>query len=291
MVMEERTTPPRPDPSGHGPWERILGLLEHQQASLAETVAQAGSLRSELEALAEYSGGGQAGVPDIEAITDLERGNDLVDKAVVLCSRELLCMMAPVGAQRTHAERLNRERFAREKGVSVRTIQQVSAGDGASGEELLDQLRRLGVKIRYSAVLPYWLVVPHDAMAVVSWPAPHGRETVLVRHAAVIQILNRSFEFWWDNALPLSAPASPEPKAARLPLNAQQVAVLRLWAQGRSDAAIAVELNISPRTLRRVIASLHYRLGADTRFQAALVASRVPGLLDLPEPADADLLA
>jgi DNA-binding NarL/FixJ family response regulator len=57
-------------------------------------------------------------------------------------------------------------------------------------------------------------------------------------------------------------------------LDAEQVAVLALLARGLSDRAVAAELDISERTLRRRLAGAMDALGARTRFQAAALAAK-----------------
>ncbi|MFD0381692.1 LuxR C-terminal-related transcriptional regulator [Streptomyces stramineus] len=46
-------------------------------------------------------------------------------------------------------------------------------------------------------------------------------------------------------------------------------------AQGHTDESAAKQLHISPRTARRMMASLMDRLGARSRFEAGLKAARL----------------
>ncbi|MCP9963343.1 LuxR C-terminal-related transcriptional regulator [Streptomyces somaliensis] len=55
--------------------------------------------------------------------------------------------------------------------------------------------------------------------------------------------------------------------------------MLTLLAAGAKDEAIARRLGCSERTLRRLLASLVAKLGADSRFAAGVQAVRL-GLLD-----------
>ncbi len=50
--------------------------------------------------------------------------------------------------------------------------------------------------------------------------------------------------------------------------------LLRLLAQGLTDATVAKRLNVSLRTERRMVADLMRRLGASGRFEAGVKAAR-----------------
>ncbi|WP_439654225.1 LuxR C-terminal-related transcriptional regulator [Streptacidiphilus anmyonensis] len=50
--------------------------------------------------------------------------------------------------------------------------------------------------------------------------------------------------------------------------------MLRLLAQGLTDATVAKRLNVSLRTERRMVADLMRRLGASGRFEAGVKAAR-----------------
>ena len=78
--------------------------------------------------------------------------------------------------------------------------------------------------------------------------------------------------------------ASP-PAQARAPygLTGRELAVLRLLAAGRTNAQIAAELYISPRTASVHVSSILRKLGVSGRVQAAAIAERA-GLLHQGQP-------
>ena len=63
-------------------------------------------------------------------------------------------------------------------------------------------------------------------------------------------------------------------------LTPRQLQVLRLLAEGKSTAQIAAELGLSRITVRNYIANLLTTLGAHSRLQAVLTASKL-GLIDV----------
>jgi DNA-binding CsgD family transcriptional regulator len=68
------------------------------------------------------------------------------------------------------------------------------------------------------------------------------------------------------------------------PLTAQEQHVLKLWAQGHTDASAARQMKVSHRTIRRLSEDLTKRLGARSRFQLGALAT-ARGLIG-----DADLI-
>jgi DNA-binding CsgD family transcriptional regulator len=73
--------------------------------------------------------------------------------------------------------------------------------------------------------------------------------------------------------------ALPDTKASRSQLTRRQREVLALLADGKSTDAIAAELGISTTTVRNHIANLMSVLGAHTRLEAVITATRA-GLID-----------
>jgi DNA-binding CsgD family transcriptional regulator len=75
-------------------------------------------------------------------------------------------------------------------------------------------------------------------------------------------------------ALPARSATAPplQPPTSPFGLTAREVEVLRLLAQGLSDAQIAEHLVISPRTVNRHITSLYSKLGVSSRAAATRFA-------------------
>jgi DNA-binding CsgD family transcriptional regulator/DNA-binding MarR family transcriptional regulator len=91
--------------------------------------------------------------------------------------------------------------------------------------------------------------------------------------AAVIRpstLLNGLMDYWemsWRQALPLDAPADD-------PVSEEDRTLLTLLVGGLKDEAIARQLGLSIRTMRRRMSHLHDQLGAANRFQAGAIATR-----------------
>jgi DNA-binding NarL/FixJ family response regulator len=116
-------------------------------------------------------------------------------------------------------------------------------------------------------------------------PTPSGEpgltQFAVVREPRVVAWLVATFEQLWAEASPLDEVFDhqhPEPE-----VDETRLAILRLMADGEKDEAISRRLSISVRTCRRHIADYMAQVGATSRFQAGVIASR-NGHLDTPPP-------
>jgi DNA-binding Lrp family transcriptional regulator len=107
-------------------------------------------------------------------------------------------------------------------------------------------------------------------------PAQLQMETVVIVHESpLLDAIVLAFESMWQRAVPL-VPDKPLPEEeARVDsqLDATDRRLLTLLAAGFKDSAIARQLGLSDRTIRRHIESLLSHLDASTRFQAGMQAA------------------
>lgn len=73
---------------------------------------------------------------------------------------------------------------------------------------------------------------------------------------------------------PDSNSAQAAPEQAEVPLTARERDVLRLLASGADNAAIGLELSISPHTVKQHVTNIFEKLGVRTRVEAAVYAVR-----------------
>jgi DNA-binding CsgD family transcriptional regulator len=75
----------------------------------------------------------------------------------------------------------------------------------------------------------------------------------------------------------LQSPEAPEEtggaSAYPVGLSAREVEVLRLVASGKTNAQVAKELFISPRTVNAHMGSVYHKIGSSTRAEAARFAA------------------
>ncbi|MGW4240131.1 LuxR C-terminal-related transcriptional regulator [Streptomyces sp. NPDC004749] len=210
------------------------------------------------------------------ATGEIVSGQDMIarvlgDMADLATSEVLSINPGPVLPQEVLAQGLRRDVRLLERGVAVRSIHLRPMTRIIHSMAHLQELRDAGAKLRIASIVPFRFTLVDRVQALV--PALHTNAAdamMVLRGEAVTALLVKVFEMCWASASPLEpAGAGHEDE-----LSAQQLWVLRLMATGRKDEAIARELGLSVRTLRRVMADLMTRLGVESRFQAGFEAAR-----------------
>jgi DNA-binding CsgD family transcriptional regulator len=160
-----------------------------------------------------------------------------------------------------------------ERGVRFRNIYSRAVIEDIPGaSEMLRRSIASGWNCRIYPKLPMKMVVVDQRAALVPL-GPTGMEGALVvRAPVVVAALRDYFELLWHRAVP--APGNADGGLPR-----EQDHVLRLVLTGMTDAAIARQLDISERTVRRHVGALQERLGATNRVTLAVAAVR-DGWLD-----------
>ncbi len=153
-----------------------------------------------------------------------------------------------------------------ERGVSFRNIYSRAALEVPGAAEMLRKSQETGWLCRVYPDLPMKLVVVDDRAALLPL-GPTGMEgAVLVRAPVIAATLRTYFELLWSRAVSIDGTASKVPP--------EQDQVLRLVLTGMTDGAIARNLGISERTVRRHVQALLNALGATNRVTLAVAAVR-----------------
>ncbi len=174
------------------------------------------------------------------------------------------------------AGKLARERLALAHGAALRTIYPAAALRRPAVLAHVRELTAAGARIRAAHSLPLWLIVVDARLAILPAPgsgpggdAPVAGAAVVVRDPAVVALVAELFEYFWSAAW-----TPPELGPEEIDMTDRQLAVLQLLAAGLTDVAIARKLEVSERTVRRMVAELIAGLGAESRFQAGVHAAR-----------------
>jgi DNA-binding NarL/FixJ family response regulator len=141
---------------------------------------------------------------------------------------------------------------------------------------------KAGEQARLRSELPLKLVLSDDRVGIIPFSlAPRGEATAyVIHHSSLLVALAALFEAEWERALPLSEILADRADVERSGLpngdapDEDTRSLLTLLAAGLSDAAIARSLEWSERTTQRRIQRLLHTLGANTRFQASVLAAR-----------------
>ncbi len=187
---------------------------------------------------------------------------------------DLLVLDRPPYAQDARASNTS-EIDVLSKGVAVRGIYAPEAFELEGAYDQAVAAAGAGEEARVHGDVPMKLAIADRAEALLPLDTDGVVDSVLViRAPTVVSALVRLFELLWAQAWPL-----PVWDRTATPDGADPVdhELLALLATGAKDEAIARDLGVSVRTLGRRIGRLLDSLGARSRFQAGLQASRVTG--------------
>ncbi|MEV7211959.1 helix-turn-helix transcriptional regulator [Kitasatospora cineracea] len=241
--------------------------IHAQQAQLSAARAATAELAAVY--LAQQSHRGHIGLEALEGVGRVRaRLAELADHA----TQEVLTFM-PGGAQSRAA--LDASRPLDEKsianGVRLRTVYLDSVRNDRATTEYARWLGQSGGEIRTIPTLPIRMLIADRSVALLPIDPENTREGAIVVHApSVITALVAMFEAIWEKATPMSTPKlttveGPTP---------QELELLKLLESGSTDDVASRKLGLSLRTTRRMVAELMNRLGARSRFEAGLLASR-----------------
>lgn len=157
------------------------------------------------------------------------------------------------------------------RGIRYRIVYDASSFDEPGKLAFARASIAAGEEARVYPSLPMKLIIADRAVALThDIEGPVIQDAVIVHPHALLDALDAVFELIWDRATPLLF----DEKAPPEPLDALDREILALLAAGSNDAAIARRLGIGTRTVRRRIAGIGALVGAETRFQVAVEASR-----------------
>jgi len=223
----------------------------------------------------EVSGGWQ---PRLERISDLPSIRARLAELQRTSSVELLgfdygSMSRARKALRQEAyeasAKLDREWLAR--GGSMRTIFTEAVQYDTLAWAFTRRPISEGGLVRLSPALPMQLLIVDREVAIVQVdPKDSSAGALFISEPGIVSALVDLFEVYWLHASEIDSPAGKDAND----LTAQQRAVLGLLELGHKDESIARHLGVSLRTANRIIAETLAGLGAESRFQAGVLAAK-----------------
>ena len=160
-------------------------------------------------------------------------------------------------------------------GVRYRAIFPDTARTTPMANRHLGALSMAGVAVRTVPYVPMNALVIDGSVAVLPADTTNGSVAVL-RLTSVVAAAVELFERIWPDAVPLLDRDLPDDTD----LSQREQEMLRLLALGATDEMAAAQLDISVRTVRRMVAQIMNRLGARSRFQAGVKAADRGWLLE-----------
>jgi DNA-binding CsgD family transcriptional regulator len=238
--------------------EAELGVVRADVLELAE-MFRTGRLEDHPAELVEV-------VTGADAI--LRRAHELNDGS----QEEILAFDKPPYMFQPDDREIDSERPLLQRGVVARAIYSREAFDTPHRSAILSRLAALGEEARILPELPFKLRIYDRRVAIVPLTTDeHATESVAIVHpSGLLVALIALFEAYWDQAHPLVGDVTDRPAV----LTDDDVEVLRLMNAGLKDEAIARQLGVSMRTVRRRVVHVMDLLHASTRFQAGAQATR-----------------
>jgi DNA-binding CsgD family transcriptional regulator/sugar-specific transcriptional regulator TrmB len=157
-------------------------------------------------------------------------------------------------------------------GVRYRCVYDRAGIDMPGRLNAIRTLVETGEQARVTADVPVKMFLADDQLGLISLDRPVSSDSAMVIHpSALLDTLIALFEAVWAVAVPIRFHAPGEADPSR---QEHHSTLLGLLAAGLTDEAIARHMGWHPRTAQRHVRDLMAELGAQTRFQAGLQASR-----------------
>lgn len=211
--------------------------------------------------------------PDGERLIGVDAVQSRISELAMSSARE--CMtFNPGGAQSAASLEASKplDRQVTARGVNMRTVYLDSVRNDTKTSEYAHWLTELGGQVRTVPVLPVRMVLVDRKVALVPVDAFNSRKgAIQLQSPGVVAALVDLFERVWAQAVPLGAPPMKRQENGLTP---REQELLKLLAQGMTDAAAGKSLGLSLRTVRRMTADLSERLNARSRFEAGLRAGQ-----------------
>lgn len=263
-------------PGGLRPVSPDLGfqlLLQRQQAHLLAQQQQFAESQAAISRLLdEYSElrtGERHGVEYLQGIDAIQtRLEELAHRSTSEC----LSFM-PGGAQSAASLEASRplDQDLMERGVRVLTVYLDSVRNDTPSVEYARWLQDNGGEVRTVPALPLRMVLFDREVALLPVdPANTKKGAVQLTGPGVLTALAALFEQVWRRAALIGCSQGRDEAG----LTGQERELLRLLTQGATDEIAAKKLGIGLRTSRRMMSDLMARLGARSRFEAGVLATK-----------------
>jgi DNA-binding CsgD family transcriptional regulator len=264
--------------------EALSELLAEQNRALGAATDRSQLIQSQLAALISVARAGELHSSiGIEEINEPDQENLILQAALMTARRDIRTIQT-CDAMRSPLADWLRDPSSRER-VGIQMIIHSRILEYVRSEYRLAQLIQGQVSVRVAPLHPFQMVTIDDQFALIRHM---NTVAVAIYQPTILQLISRIFEYCWNSAheLPreftgnssvrIQGPAigSTAVRPRQPALSTEQLAILRLWAQGRPDDVIARELQVSIRTLRRIVSKIMNSLGVNNRFGAGLVAAQ-----------------
>ncbi|MFF0087874.1 LuxR C-terminal-related transcriptional regulator [Streptomyces canus] len=263
----------------------LAALLESQERDLRARQEQFTASKLALERVVdEYiDEARQRPYEGLEPLVGIDAIRSKIEMLAASCTSEIMGF-APDGAQTEANRQASRpaDQEALGRGILMRTVYLDSLMQNSDSLDYAVWLTEQGAEARSVPALPLRMVIYDRKCAIVPMdPENSGAGAVLLSGSGMVLALCALFEQTWMTARQIgrSRRSAVTGAADGNGPSRQEIAVLRLLADGCTDEAVARKLGLSVRTCRRIAANLLKQLHARSRFEAGVKAA-MRGWLD-----------
>ncbi|MEV4015710.1 helix-turn-helix transcriptional regulator [Nonomuraea angiospora] len=258
----------------------LTSLVASHEADLLQRQQAIAAGRAEMgELIAEYGfRNGSSRRPEIKYLFGLDDIRTQIEVLGRECVSDVMAFVdgGPQTKENMEASR-PQDQAVLARAVRMRSIYLESLANDPNTLAYVNWLVGEGASISTIPVLPLRMIIFDRQQALLPVQTDNtAMGAMVVREGSIITALCALFEKFWEQATPLGVPPERENDG----LSRQERSLLRLMAEGNTDDVCARKLGISLRTERRLAAGLMARLGANSRFQAGVLAERVGWLAD-----------
>lgn len=248
---------------------RVAGRAEDD---LLERTRYVGRLRALTASLTESfeRQRAQGGASDYELLRGRDAALARVSELLGDVREEVCTVMTSPPTDRALQQARSGDLTLLERGVAVRGLYLEShRRQSPALREHLSWLTGLGAEVRVAGMLPSRFMLFDRSVAAVSIQSDDAAPgAVIVRTDGVVTLLTSLFDLVWQGAVPAVGSGTGRRQATDdLELDELEQTVIRLMATGAKDLSVSRATGLSVRSVRRVIASLSERLGAESRFE------------------------
>jgi len=260
----------------------LAELLASDEAELHRRQAELAGVRSDiLSLLPAYLDASRAGPDEIVDVVD---GAPTIRRMLAAWSRrtEQEVLVAHPGgglSEDSLARGLLLELPVLDRGVRMRTLLHHSTRRHRPTRHYVETVTGSGAAIRTVSTVPGRMIMFDRSVAFIP-VGGSSTSAALVRASPVVDYLLAVFDSLWVAGRPYLDDSAEAEEAVH---SDERQVLLRHLASGVKDDVVARRLGMSVRTCRRHIAAVMSELGADSRFQAGLLAYRA-GLFDDGRP-------
>ncbi|MEU6301351.1 helix-turn-helix transcriptional regulator [Streptomyces chartreusis] len=252
----------------------LTASVAQRAAEISRLHAESEQVRAGIEGLQEaYDSLGGFGdqAQAVERSNDLQLIRSLLSHAGQNCVREVLTAQPEALQESAVADSRPRDLALLQRGVRMRTIYPHTVLSSPAVQRHFSIMQAAGSEIRTASGIIERVVIFDREVAFLADRRGPGGGAVIIREPAVVEYLYQSLEQTWRLATPFVYTRVGYGET----IDDIKAGILRQMAAGAKDEVVAKRMNMSTRTCRRHISEILAELGADSRFQAGMLAARL----------------